>query len=143
MSGDLRAYGTGDASFVAAGGYEGIRRLVDAFYEVMDRAPAARRIRDMHPDELEETRDKLTRFLCGWLGGPKLFREKYGSISIPGVHGHLAVGEAERDAWIECMERALEDQPFTDDFKAYLIEQLAIPAERVRVRCQELQGRDR
>jgi hemoglobin len=131
-------YGTGDASFRAAGGYEGIRALVDAFYHVMDTDPAARRIRAMHPDDLTESRDKLTRFLCGWLGGPRLFRERYGPISIPGVHEHLEIREAERDAWLACMRQAVAQQPFAEDFQAYLMEQLAIPAERVRARCEKV-----
>jgi hemoglobin len=135
MSRDERPYGTADASYQAAGGYDGIRELVDEFYRVMDSLPGARRIRGMHPADLEMTRDKLTRFLSGWLGGPKLFREKYGPISIPGVHEHLPIGEADRDAWLECMRAAIAAQPFEQDFADYLIEQLGIPAERVRETC--------
>ena len=41
-------YGTGAASYNAAGAKEGISRLVDAFYDVMDTAPEARVIRAMH-----------------------------------------------------------------------------------------------
>jgi hemoglobin len=127
-------YGTDDASFQAAGGVEGIRVLVDAFYDAMETLPQAKTVREMHPDDLTESRDKLARFLCGWLGGPKLYREKYGSIAIPRAHNHLDIGPAERDAWLLCMEEALKDQPFANDFKAYLLEQLFVPAERSRTR---------
>ena len=75
------------------------------------------------------------RFFCGWLGGPRRYNEKYGSISIPGVHRHLSIEEPERDAWLTCMQRAIEQQPFAADFKQYLLEQLAIPAERIRIAC--------
>ena len=102
-----RAYGEGDASFQAAGGVEGLRRLVADFYRMMDTLPEAATIRAMHPSDLSGSADKLHRFLCGWLGGPKLYREKYGSIHIPSAHAHLAIGERERDAWLLCMERAL------------------------------------
>lgn len=129
-----KPYGTDDASFQAAGGVEGIRKLVDAFYDAMEVLPEAKTIRDMHPDDLTESRDKLARFLSGWLGGPKLYREKYGSIAIPRAHNHLDIGIDERDAWLLCMEKALEDQPFADDFKTYLLEQLFVPAERSRTR---------
>jgi hemoglobin len=130
--GESKPYGTDDASFKAAGGVEGIRKLVDAFYDAMEVLPQAKTIRDMHPDDLTESRDKLARFLCGWLGGPKLYREKYGSIAIPRAHNHLKIGVDERDAWLFCMEKALQDQPFADDFKTYLLEQLFVPAERSR-----------
>ena len=127
------AYGDGDATFRACGGIEGIQRLVEAFYAEMDRLPEARRIRNLHPPDLTVSIDKLARFLCGWTGGPKRFSEKYGPIKIPMVHQHLPVGEAERDAWLLCMERALAQQPYPDDLKQYLLEQLFVPAERIRV----------
>jgi len=125
-------YGQGDASFQAAGTQVGIRKLVDDFYDVMERHDDAKKIRMMHPHDLEESRDKLVLFLCGWLGGPRLVREKYGSLSIPQAHSHLRIGGTERDAWLMCMEEALKPQPYADDFKVYLLTQLAVPAERCR-----------
>ncbi len=69
-------YGDGDASLQAAGGEDGIRRLVDRFFVLMTERPEAAGILRMHPRDLEGSRDKLARFLCGWLEGPKaLFRE--------------------------------------------------------------------
>ena len=131
------AYGDGDATFRACGGEAGIQRLVEAFYAEMDTLPEARRIRKLHPADLAVSIDKLARFLCGWTGGPKRYSEKYGSIKIPMAHQHLPIGEAERDAWMLCMERALAAQPdYPDDLKRYLLEQLFVPAERVRVVCE-------
>ncbi|MBE2295172.1 MAG: group II truncated hemoglobin, partial [Phycisphaerales bacterium] len=88
----MRPYSVEDASYQAAGGEAGIRQLVDDFYDAMDQLPAAAKIRAMHPTDLSDTRDKLTRFLCGWLGGPKLYAEKYGSIHIPQAHARFAIG---------------------------------------------------
>lgn len=127
---DTIRFGEGDASFRAAGGIPGIERLVDDFYAIMDEADFARGIRRMHPADLAESRDKLARFLCGWLGGPKRFREKYGPIRIPAAHAHLRIDEAERDAWLECMRRAIARQPYTAAFAAYLLRALHVPAER-------------
>jgi hemoglobin len=128
-----RAYGDGDASFQAAGGVEGIRRLVAEFYRQMDTLPEAAAIRAMHPSDLSGSADKLHRFLCGWLGGPKLYMEKYGSIHIPSAHAHLAIGEQERDAWLLCMERALAMQNYPQDFRDYLLRELFRPAEGCRL----------
>lgn len=127
-------YGVQDASFRAAGGEEGLQRLVDRFYQEMDTLPEAKGIREMHQQDLEEVKDRLARFLCGWLGGPKRYQEKYGSISIPMAHAQFPIGARERDAWLLCMSRAVEAQPYEEDFKIYLMKQLAIPAERVRNR---------
>lgn len=128
-----RAYGDGDASFQAAGGVAGLRRLVDEFYRQMDTLPEAAGIRAMHPADLSAAADKLHRFLCGWLGGPKLYMEKYGSIHIPSAHAHLAIGEDERDAWLLCMERALARQDYPEDFRRYLLHALFRPAEGCRL----------
>ena len=136
----VRAYGDGDATFQACGGEEGIRRLVETFYGVMDSLPAASRIRALHPTDLQVSIDKLVCFLCGWTGGPKRYAERYGPIKIPQVHSHLPIREPERDAWLACMELALAQQPYPDELKRYLRDQLFVPAERIRV-VIEGQGR--
>lgn len=127
----LPLYGFSDNSFQAAGGLDGIRKLVDDFYRMMEELPQAQVIRAMHKPDLTESRDKLTLFLCGWMGGPKLYHETYGTINIPRDHAHLPIGEQERDAWLLCMERALALQDYRPEFKSYLLQQLRIPAERI------------
>lgn len=127
-----KKYGVDDASYQAAGGYEGIQRLVEAFYGYMDSLPEAHLIRTMHAESLDVSIDKLVCFLSGWLGGPKLYRERYGKIIIPQAHRHLSIGCSERDAWLLCMEKAIADQPYADDFKIYLLKQLGVPAEFCR-----------
>ena len=124
-------YGVGDASYRAAGERAGITKLVDDFYDAMATLPQAQRILRMHPRDLAISRDKLARFLCGWLNGPKLFSEKYGPIKLPSAHAHLPIGPAERDAWLACMEVALAKQDYAPDFVAYLMRELAKPAERI------------
>lgn len=129
-----KKYGFEDTSYKAAGGRQGIERLVDRFYQEMDTLPEAQKIRKMHGADLATVKDKLVLFLCGWLGGPRFFQEKYGSISIPLAHRQFGIGPAERDAWLRCMQVAVDAQPFDPSFKIYLMQQLAIPAERVRNR---------
>ncbi len=101
----------------------------------MDSLPEAEKIRSMHKSDLSDLRKRLTYFLCGWLGGPRLYSENFGSISIPGVHQHLSIGREEEEAWILCMQKAVDDQDYEPDFKVYLIKQLRVPAERVRIVC--------
>lgn len=126
------SYGTLDASYQAAGELAGITALVDAFYGYMETLPEAAKIRAMHPQDLAESRRKLSYFLSGWLGGPKLYAEHYGGIRIPLFHKPFPIGDAERDAWLLCMQKAIAEQPYTDDFKGYLLTQLRVPAERIR-----------
>ena len=123
-------YGELDGSFLAAGGEAGIFSLVEDFYRQMETLPQAKLIRSMHPQDLTESIDKLARFLCAWLGGPKLYREKYGAISIPRAHQHLNISTTERDAWLLCMQKALLNTDYAENFQQYLLKQLAVPANR-------------
>lgn len=124
-------YGVGDASYQAAGGIDGLRRLVDDFYRIMDESPAAADLRRMHPESLEASRDKLACFLSGWLGGPKLFAEKYGPIVVPAFHAQWPIDEAGSAAWLGCMEQAIALQDYAPEFADYLLAQLRVPAERI------------
>ena len=128
-------FGVGDASFQAAGGNVGIERLVADFYRIMDESEAAQGVRRLYPEDLTLAREKLAAFLSGWLGGPRLYAEKFGSISIPQFHTRWTVDEAERDAWLACMQQAIALQPYSPAFADYLLTQLGVPAERIRQAC--------
>lgn len=128
----LEKYGVGDSSYQAAGKMEGLRRLCEDFYEVMSTIPEARHIRQMHVEDLSLMMDKLTLFLAMWLGGPRLYLEKYGKIGMPQAHQHLVINEPERDAWLLCMKIALERQSYESRFARYLYQQLCRPAEVIR-----------
>ncbi len=125
-------YGIEDNSYKAAGELTGLTLLVDEFYTIMGQLAESKKIRDMHPKNLTESSQKLAYFLSGWLGGPKIYSQHYGSINIPAAHKHLVVGIEESEAWLLCMQKAVDLQPYETDFKVYLMEQLRVPAERIR-----------
>lgn len=133
MTEDFMQFGQGNSSYKAAGELSGLTQLVDDFYDNMDRLTVSSKIRDMHPEDLTQSRQKLVYFLSGWLGGPRLYAEHFGSISIPFAHKHLSIGVAEKEAWLCCMQIAVEQQPYDKRFKLYLMQQLEIPADRIRV----------
>lgn len=64
--------------FELLGGAQGVRRLVERFYQLMDTLPEAARIRALHPADLAGSTDKLYKFLSGWLGGPALYVQEFG-----------------------------------------------------------------
>lgn len=124
-------YGTDDASYQAAGGIEGLRRLVADFYRLMDEQPEAAKLRSLHAENLELASDKLACFLSGWLGGPRLFNEKYGAIAIPAFHAQWPISEQLSQSWLSCMEQAIALQPYPAAFADYLLKQLRVPAQRI------------
>ena len=134
-------YGQQDASYQAAGGLEGITKLVKDFYHAMSSLPEAARIRAMHPQDLSVSSDKLTLFLSGWLNGPRLFSAKYGKgFSMPRAHTHLPIVDDDRIAWMKCMHVALQQQDYEEEFKVYLLAQLNVPASRIVTLCEHQQA---
>lgn len=92
------------------GGDEGVRKLVDRFYDLMDQREDVTELRDMHAKSLRVSREKLYLFLSGWLGGPDLYVEKYGHPMLRRRHLPFTITTQERDQWLSCMNQALEEQ---------------------------------
>ena len=110
------------------GGEAAIRSLVDRFYFYMDILPEAQGIRAMHAASLASAKEKLFKFLSGWLGGPNLFIEEFGHPMLRMRHFPFAIGEDERDQWMLCMNKALAEVAMDDRLRTDLraaLQQLA------------------
>lgn len=114
------------------GGEPALRALVDQFYDLMNTMPEYYVIRKLHPEDLSGSRDKLFMFLSGWLGGPPLYVAQYGHPRLRMRHFPFAIGMAERDAWIACMQQALNACGINDDFKTWLMQSLFQTADWMR-----------
>ena len=68
---------TKQTPFERVGGESAVRALVDRFYDLMDLEPGFLELRALHPSALDGSRDKLFWFLCGWLGGPQHYTDRY------------------------------------------------------------------
>ena len=93
--------------FERIGGEAGTRALVDRFYDLMDLDPQAQELRALHPTTLDGARDKLFRFLCGWLGGPQHYTDRFGHPMLRARHLPFSIGIKERDQWLACMQQAM------------------------------------
>ncbi len=96
-------------AFDWVGGEAAVRALVDRFYDLMDLEPAYARLRAIHPTDLGGSRDKLFWFLCGWLGGPDHYQQRFGHPRLRARHLPFAIGIAERDQWMDCMRQAMQE----------------------------------
>jgi hemoglobin len=95
--------------FEMLGGEAVVVRLVDAFYRHMDTQTGAAGIRAMHGRDLTSTKAMLVLYLCEWLGGPQAYSARQGHPRLRMRHAGFAIGGAERDAWLACMQAALGD----------------------------------
>lgn len=96
-------------AFDLIGGEARVRELVDRFYDLMDLEPEFAVLRALHPQSLDGSRDKLFWFLCGWLGGPNHFIERFGHPRLRARHLPFEIGTQERDQWMCCMALAMQD----------------------------------
>jgi len=117
-------------------GEEGIRELACTFYDVMDTLPEAATLRAMHAEDLSPMKEKLAEYLVGWMGGPPLYADKYGTVCMTEPHEPYHIGPEERDQWLLCMDLALERINASDE----LVEMLKIPLFRIADAVRNKEG---
>ena len=89
------------------GGEEQVKALVERFYDLMDLDPAYTDLRAAHGTHLERARQNLFWFLCGWLGGPQHYTDRFGHPRLRARHMPFSIGIKERDQWLACMDQAM------------------------------------
>lgn len=119
-------------AYALIGGAESIRQLVDRFYDLMELEPAYAVIRQLHPTDLSTSRDKLYLFLTGWMGGPDLYQEKYGHPKLRARHLPFPIGSIERNQWLDCMQRAMDEVAIDTPLKERLHESFFATADWMR-----------
>jgi hemoglobin len=90
-------------------GEDGLRALVNRFYQLMDELPEAKGVRNLHPPDITGSAEKLFKFLSGFLGGPQLYTTEYGHPRLRVRHLPFKIGKQEQDEWLLCMEQALSE----------------------------------
>ncbi len=102
------------------GGANGVQRLVNRFYDLMDASPEARNVRALHATSLKQSRGKLIMFLTGWTGGPPLYVEQVGPPMLRRRHLPFAISPRESGEWLWCMDRALDEQEMPAELRELL-----------------------
>ena len=118
--------------YEAIGGIDRVDEIVDRFYDLMDLEPAFADLRAMHPQDLSGSREKLKFFLTGWMGGPDVYSPKYGHPMLRARHLPFKIGLNERNQWLACMYRALEECGIEGNIAKQLEESLFNTADWMR-----------
>ncbi|QRM56464.1 group II truncated hemoglobin [Sinorhizobium sp. BG8] len=108
--------------YQAIGGDAAVRALTERFYVLMDTLPEAARCRAIHPPDLSGSREKLYEYLSGWLGGPPLYTDKRGHPMLRRRHFVAPIGPQERDEWLLCFTRALEETVPSAELRKIILE---------------------
>ncbi|GJM05177.1 MAG: hypothetical protein DHS20C09_11680 [marine bacterium B5-7] len=117
--------------FERIGGDEGLKQLVKSFYDNMDTMPDAKLIRDLHPKDLRSSREKFFMFLSGWMGGPDRYIAAFGHPRLRARHLPFPIGTEERDQWLMCMRKALDELVIDTMFKEQLMSSFTQTADHM------------
>lgn len=123
-------------------GEDGIRSLVSAFYDIMDERDDVIELRSLHADDLEPMKDKLGDYLVGWMGGPPVYADKYGTVCMTTPHEHFSIGPTLRDQWLLCMHDAMDRCAMEESVQDMLRQPLYRIADAVRNRPDDGTAKD-
>jgi hemoglobin len=102
------------------GGEDKVKALVERFYDLMDLEPQYAQLRAAHGSELARARQNLFWFLCGWLGGPQHYTERFGHPRLRMRHMPFSIGIQERDQWVACMNQAMMETELPEGLREKL-----------------------
>lgn len=118
--------------FDQLGGEAAVRALTERFYDLMDLEPAYAQLRRVHAPTLDDARHKLFWFLCGWLGGPQHYVERFGHPRLRQRHAPYKIGVVERDQWLACMRQAMAELAVPEPLRSNLSFSFAKTADFMR-----------
>lgn len=116
-------------------GHEGAVALATRFYDHMDAhepALVAVHATDGEGRVTQRVRDNFAAFLVEWLGGPSVYSSVHGHPRLRMRHRHVPIGTDQRDAWLRCMNAALEHPTVSADVRDYLARRFAEVADFLR-----------
>lgn len=109
-------------------GQDKLYRMIDIFYSYV--AEDAR-INRLFPDDLTETAYKQKLFQTQFLGGPNLYNEEYGHPMLKARHAPFRITPEAAEAWLENMDRAMNDVGLEEELKAYIMARYTLTANHM------------
>ena len=98
----------------------------------MELEPRYSELRASHGTTLDDARQKLFWFLCGWMGGPDYYQERIGHPRLRGRHLPFSIGIKERDQWVSCMDQAMQETQVPEPLRLRLTESFMTTADFMR-----------
>ncbi|WP_188993634.1 globin domain-containing protein [Paenibacillus nasutitermitis] len=109
----------------AVGGFEGVTRIVEAFYPRVLKHPM---LAPLFPEDIQPVMEKQALFLSQFFGGPSLYSDQYGHPMMRARHMPFPITPERAEAWLSCMRGALEDNDLPAELREFVIQRLSGPA---------------
>ncbi|MEX1200123.1 MAG: group II truncated hemoglobin [Methylophaga sp.] len=106
------------------GGADGVERLVNTFCDILETTEIGKPVYLLHlrGHGMAHARMEQLNFFSGLFGGPKLYAEKWGHSNVRQIHEHVTIGDVESQAWLNCMDMALEKLAYPASLKQKLMQ---------------------
>ncbi|BBG00586.1 MULTISPECIES: globin [Pseudonocardia] len=104
--------------YAEVGGAPVFHRIVHRFYEEVARDDV---LRPMYPEEdLGPAEERLRTFLEQYWGGPRTYSEQRGHPRLRMRHAPYTIGPIQRDAWLRCMQIAVDEENLSPEHREQL-----------------------
>ena len=115
--------GKASSLYQQMGGEVAVRHLVETFYDIVEHEPVGAPLALLHlrGHGVAHARREQFYFLSGFLGGPRLYVERHGHSDVRQMHAHVAIDQAARDAWLNCMALAIDRVGLSSEIGATLM----------------------
>ncbi|MFD0698174.1 globin [Paenibacillus sp. GCM10027628] len=107
------------------GGEATIRKIVDAFYPKVLAHPM---LAPIFPEDVEPLIEKQYLFLTQFFGGPPLYTDQHGNPMMRARHSPFPITKNRAEAWLDCMQRTLEEVISSKEVRAIILDRLKGPA---------------
>lgn len=116
------------------GGAEKVRQLVEAFYPRVQAHPL---LQLLFPQDITPVIEKQYLFLTQFLGGPPLYSQQYGHPMLRARHLPFPITPAHGNAWLQCMELALNEVGIAGKEREAIWGRLVVAAHHMVNRADE------
>jgi len=131
---DVMLQGSKQKLYDMVGGAGAIRELVENFYDIVESDPDGAPVHRLHLHGMgvNHLRQAQFEYLCGFLGGPQFYIERYGHSNNRKIHEHVEIGALEVESWLKCMDKAIEKAGFSAEVHQRLMAVFKQSAESLK-----------
>lgn len=111
--------------YEAIGGEAVVEQIVNSLYKHVAQHEA---LIPIFPEDLTETAYKQRLFLTQFFGGPNLYIQKIGHPMLKRRHLPFEITFERRNAWLECMDKALDEADVEEPYRTAIFDRLSLTA---------------
>ena len=121
------------------GGAEGVDQLVNTFCDVIETTEEGKPVLLLHRrgHGMDHARVEQFNFFSGFLGGPRLYAEKWGHSNVREIHQHVEIDETASQAWLSCMSMTMDKLAYPASLKDQLMQNFSDMAALLRLQSQK------